>query len=125
MVHESICKKLMNSSLLTQSMHQYTTFPIPVFYIVNNTEVNPLQCKLDVRSLSSDYTGKRPQGNFLAGIARCRSLVFQLFARTVVFHDFPLCSLNPHVKTSCLSLIQTQLRTIGGSLSVKPPILTS
>ena len=72
MVHESIGNRLMNSSLLTQSMHQYTQFLIPVFYIVNNSELNPLQCKLDVQSLISDVTVKRLQVNFLAAIARCR-----------------------------------------------------
>ena len=72
MVHESIGNRLMNSSLLTQSMHQYTQFLIPVFYIVNNSNLNPLQCKLDVQSLISDVTVKRPQVNFLAAIARCR-----------------------------------------------------
>ena len=72
MVHESIGNRLMNSSLLTQSMHQYTQFLIPVFYIVNNSELNPLQCKLYVRWLISDVTGKRLQVHFLAALARCR-----------------------------------------------------
>ena len=27
-------------------MHQYTEFTIPVFYIVNNSDPNPLQCNV-------------------------------------------------------------------------------
>ena len=66
----------MNSSSLPQSMHQYTQFLLPVLNLVKNFEVNPLQCKLPGPSLTSDYTGKHIQPNFLAATTRCRISVF-------------------------------------------------
>ena len=64
-------------------IHQSTEFPdqirehlMAIFKLINNSELNPLKCNLDVRLLNSEYAGKRLQADFLVALARYKISVF-------------------------------------------------